>query len=349
LGIDINLMKIVFTLCSNNYLAQAKVLGDSLLKYNPDFRFIIGLVDKKNIEIDYSFFIPHEVITIEDIGLTNFEGLWQKFNIIELNTAVKSSFIKYLFKLYPEAEFVFYFDPDIMIFGKLSSLENEFSEAKVLLTPHVITPIEVDDLWPGENTFLNYGIYNLGFIGVKNDPEVLPFLDWWEDRTLKLGFIRPCEGIFVDQLWINLAPLFFKGFKILFSLGFNAAPWNLHERKKINYDSEKFVMTDQSTLTFYHFSSYNYKRPDLISKYYDRYTFDNCPDLKKVYSIYQQLLVENKVEFFSRIPCYYVEKRTEIEREKNKISVERKIKNSIREFVPPIMWKVVKRAVNKLS
>jgi len=64
--------RIAFTLCSNNYLAQAKTLGNSLLKNNPDYLFFIGLVDKFNPEIDYTIFKPYQVIEIESIKIPDF-------------------------------------------------------------------------------------------------------------------------------------------------------------------------------------------------------------------------------------------------------------------------------------
>ena len=36
----------VFTLCAANYLAHAKTLGESLAQHNPDYHFVIGLVDR---------------------------------------------------------------------------------------------------------------------------------------------------------------------------------------------------------------------------------------------------------------------------------------------------------------
>ena len=45
---------IIFTLCSNNYLANAKTLGDSILNHRPNTMFVIGLVDERNCEIDYN-------------------------------------------------------------------------------------------------------------------------------------------------------------------------------------------------------------------------------------------------------------------------------------------------------
>ena len=47
---------IAFTICSNNYLAQAKTLGDSFLEFHPDWKFIIGLCDEFDSSFDYSAF-----------------------------------------------------------------------------------------------------------------------------------------------------------------------------------------------------------------------------------------------------------------------------------------------------
>jgi lipopolysaccharide biosynthesis glycosyltransferase len=112
-------MNLAFTICSNNYLAQAKTLGDSLLKHNPGHKFIIVLVDRKTPQIDYSFFEPYEIVLIEDVGIQDFESIWKKYNIVELNTAVKPTLFKYFFKKYAELDNAFYFDPDIMIFRSL--------------------------------------------------------------------------------------------------------------------------------------------------------------------------------------------------------------------------------------
>ena len=154
-------MKIAFTLCSNNYLAQAKTLGDSLLKYNPDYKFIIGLVDRLSPKINYSKDIVHEIIQIEDIGIADFDELWKKYNIIELNTCVKPSIFRYLFKNNPDIEFLFYFDPDILLYDKLSVIESKFKENDFIITPHIISPLALSEHRPNEYDFLNYGIYNI--------------------------------------------------------------------------------------------------------------------------------------------------------------------------------------------
>ena len=68
-------MDIAFTICSNNYLAQAKTLGDSFLQYHPDWKFIIGLVDEYDNSFDYSSLANFEIIKVNEINVTNFKNL----------------------------------------------------------------------------------------------------------------------------------------------------------------------------------------------------------------------------------------------------------------------------------
>jgi hypothetical protein len=341
-------MKLAFTLCSNNYLAQAKILADSLISHNPDYTFIIGLVDEKSDLIDYNFFSPHTIIPIADIGIENFDELWKKYNIIELNTSVKASFFKYLQAENPAVEFIFYFDPDIMVFHKLHLLEGEFQRADILLTPHVLSPIPLDGLLPSENTFLNYGTYNLGFIGVKTaTANTTRMLDWWEERTLTMGYINEAKGIFVDQLWMNHVPLFFQNVKVLKGYGYNTAPWNLQERRSITREQAGYKMEDGGFLVFFHFSTYNYLLPDQLSKY-NRNNFQNTPDVKPLYEVYHHLLQQNNVAKLSVIPCAYVERRRayflsqHFQRSKQPRFI-RAIKKAGRLVAPPLLITLAKK------
>lgn len=333
-------MKIIFTICSNNYLSQAKTLADSVLKHEPDYNVLIFLVDNLSDSIDYTFFLPHQIIPIEDIGINNLKKLWKKYNIIELNTCVKASVFKYLFSLYENLDYTFYFDPDIMLFNSIKSLEAEFIENDILLTPHIVSPIKLDNFMPSENTFLNYGIYNLGFIGVKKTTNTLSFLDWWEERLFKKGQIKVSDGIFVDQLYINLVPLFFDNVKIMKQLGFNAAPWNLHERENLTKNGTKYLINNSEKLVFYHFSSYNYKEPENISKYYNRYNFENRSDYKLIYSVYHHKLIENNIEKISQEKCYYTEKRDILINERIKNNKDSIGKIILKNILPPFILKL---------
>lgn len=302
-------MKIVFTLCSNNYLAQAKTLGDSLIEHNPEYRFVIGLVDKKVADIDYDFFSPHEVVEAEFTGIPNFDDLSQRYDIIELNTAVKPFFFKYLFQTNPEVRGVLYLDPDMLVFSSLEQIYADLDVHSLVLTPHILNPIPLDGHEPCENVFLTYGTYNLGFIGVANEPEGRRFLDWWGERTHALGYIKTEQGMFVDQLWLNLAPVFFDNVKVSLDPGLNVSYWNLQERAICRRNNAYFI-NNEFPLVFYHFSSYRFAEPLRMSSHQDRYTLETRPDAAELFEAYRMRVLGNRYEFFSKIECHYFQGRS---------------------------------------
>jgi hypothetical protein len=307
-------MKVVFTICSNNYLAQAKTLGDSLMIYNPDYHFVIGLVDRLNEEIDYTFFNPYEIIPIENIGIDGFDDMFARYNITELNTSVKPFIFHYLFSRNSDVNAIIYLDPDIIIYQPIQELEKNLLKYNIILTPHFFTPI-YDKYYLSEPSILNAGLYNLGFLAVKRSEVSEQFLKWWMIKLKDQCYIDFINGFFVDQLWINFVPLYFENILILKHLGYNVAYWNLHERyitgKKNNY-----TINSQFQLIFYHFSGFNFGKPNVISKHQDRFTFDERKDILPLFEDYTQRIMINQYQKYFSLPCYYVELKKKLNSEK---------------------------------
>lgn len=296
---------IAFTVCSNNYLAQAKTLADSLIKYNKGIRFIIGLIDRRSDLIDYSSFNNFILIDVEDINIDNFNNLIYEFNIVELNALVRPYYFKYIFDNFKDAENVLYIDPDIMVFSSFNRITELFDNYDILLTPHALKPIPLDGLVPDELWFLNYGIYNLGFLGVKRSPNSFIFLQWLCDRLRKFCYIRTSDGMFVDQIWGNLIPIYFKRVKIIESPDSNVAYWNLHERQLTSSQGKNFMVNNSLPLLFYHFSNYKPEHSGFVAKCQNRITFDNTPYLKELFDIYQEKLIINGYNEYKNIDCYF--------------------------------------------
>ena len=186
----------------------------------------------------------------------------------------------------------------------------------VVLTPHITSPINLDEHLPQENLFLNYGLYNLGFLGLNAKKQnALKMLDWWEEKTLKLGFNRTAEGLFVDQLWMNYVPIYYTDAVILRSFNYNMAPWNLHERFVTEINDNKIVLNDKSNLVFYHFSNLSSNR-DEISRFYKRYDFKKFPLLKKLYDEYFEKLDKQGYSKLKQIPIYYALYKKKLEEKK---------------------------------
>jgi len=295
-------MNIVFTICSNNYLAQAVTLGQSLVKFNPDYKFVIGLVDKRISEIDYKA-IPFDILEVESIGIDGFDEMIKRYDITELNTAVKPFYFKHFFSNTIDGDTVIYLDPDILVYSSFIDLEKALIENDIVITPHFTTPLS-DDKKQQEEDFLNSGIYNLGFIAVKNTDVGNSMINWWAERLLYRCYIDFEKGLFTDQIWINFVPLYFSGVHILLHKGYNIAYWNLHERQ-LSLNGNSYFVNEIEPLAFYHFSGFNPQKSEVLAKYQDRYTFQNKLDIVPLFEDYSSKLLLNQYGVFINYKCFY--------------------------------------------
>lgn len=294
-----------FTICSNNYLGQALALKRSLLKHNPEMSFFVILVDERSPAVDYAEFDPATVIPVDEIPTIDLQDLLVRYYIIELNTSVKPTVFKYLKDTHPQIEKLYYLDPDLYFYESLSDTNTLLNEGSAVLTPHILSPIPRDGKQPEENTFLRFGIYNLGFLGLNmNHAETRSMLDWWEERVIRFGYDRPNKGYFVDQLWMAHAPLFYKDVRVLTTYNYNMAPWNLHERQVAEIEDGAIVLNDGTELVFYHFSKLS-DDENAVSREYDRFTFQDFPLLKKIYAEYRDELRSCHYSEYKKIPIAF--------------------------------------------
>ena len=299
--------KIAFTICSNNYLSQAKVLVDSLLEHNPDYQFIIGLCDRKNSLIDYSLFSNCTIVEVEELHIPNFENMCLEYDIIELNTSIKPFYFSYIFETLG-ADLVYYIDPDICIYNSFSIIEKEMNEIDILLTPHIYTPIPLDGHKPQENVFLNYGIYNLGFLALKKSAIVFDLLKWWSLKLETNCYNNVLDGHFVDQLPMNYVPIFFDKVLVSKNVGLNVAYWNFHERVISEYNG-KYKINDKINLVFFHFSNFKAANKDEITPLFTRFQMNENPVIAKLYSTYYDKLILNRYFENEKLSCYFVDER----------------------------------------
>ncbi|MDB4919638.1 hypothetical protein [Mucilaginibacter sp.] len=335
---------ITFTICSNNYLAEAITLGNSLEKNGFDpTKYFIFLVDELSSDIDYNAG-NYDIIKIIDEIVPGFIMLTQKYNIIELSTSVKPSVFKYLISLYSNESLFVYFDPDLYFFqDAYSFIASEIENHSILLTPHVTRPVPLN-IQPFENTFLNYGIYNLGFIAIKADDNSFKMLNWWEERTLDLGIADVKNGYFVDQLWMNLVPGFFDGVKITNHLGFNTAYWNLNERtvQKMN---DLYYVNKNVPLVFFHFSSFDFSLLHLSKRKHTSPAVNNDV-LMELMIVYKDKLIENNYPYYKKYkPAYKLSYGNYIEREMPGTANTKKVLviKKLKKFVPK---KLLRRLAN---
>lgn len=280
---------IAFTICSNNYLDKACVLLKSI-KSKGNIPVYLFLADCKSDNISYSLLGFDEVVIPEQLEIENLQWQLENYNIIEFNTALKGPAFNYLFSNTRE-DIIYYFDPDIKIYQPLELFNRYWNNKSILLTPHILSPIPFDGLFPGENLFLNHGVYNLGFLGLKRSEITKDFLNWWNQRLAHKCIIDLKEGYFTDQIWLTLVPLLFKDVCVIEHPGFNAAYWNLHDRS-IEFKDGTALVNKTKDLYFYHFSSFDVKLEQLIPTNNARYNFNTRNEMIALYADYLNDLLQ---------------------------------------------------------
>jgi hypothetical protein len=288
------------TIVSPNYLAYARTLSDSYLQQHPGHRFFVLIVADLPLSDRAKFEgMTCTPVMLNEIGLEDVRSTAMMYDILELNTNVKPTFLKHLLRTYGIDQLT-YLDPDIFIYRPLTPVFEALNSSSAVLTPHITQPIH-DDQQPSEQDHLYNGTYNLGFISVRHDEEALRLLDWWERRCLDNGFSEGRTGLFVDQKWMNLAPGLFSNIAILRHLGCNMAYWNLHERQ-LSGGTGGYMVNDTTPLCFFHFSGIVPQDPASLSKNTIHFTLAGRQDLQNLFADYKATLLANKDAALESLP-----------------------------------------------
>ncbi len=325
-------MILTYTVCSANYLGQAKALYFSMLTKNPKTNLVLGLVDELSENEKIAFNLPFEVIELSKIPKSDIVELSQKYTMHELTCACKPIVGNYLISRNKEITELRYFDTDMLVFNDLGIISDELSDHSILITPHFWTPI-IDKKHQQERDFLNSGLYNAGFFALNIDDNSKKMMQWWEQKTRNEGYLRYDLGLGSDQLWFNFIPLFFEKVKISRNLGLNVGYWNLHERE-VSFSENLFKINQITPLYFYHYSGFSLQTPNIISKHQDRFNFENYSALKLLFEIYQTSILENQPKNYQNRFSVYDHKKL------NSTSFS-SLKNLVKRRISYILWKLI--------
>lgn len=242
---------VCFTSFSLGYLSRARLLADSVKRGHPDWQMVALLVDA--LPPTDNAFTPFDgVIQAAALQIPDFPAWIFKHDLVEACTAVKAPMLQAL--LQSGADRVIYLDPDIAVFHPLEAILQALDTNSIILTPHQSTPSTSETaIRDNELTTLQYGIYNLGFVAVRNDTPGNAFAAWWTDMTRRACYDDVPNGIFTDQKYCDLVPGLFEGVRIERDPGCNVASWNL-ESRPLAFDTEGNLTAAGEPLKFYHFS-----------------------------------------------------------------------------------------------
>lgn len=293
---------IIFTICAKNYIGLCDVLHNSIKNYDSNFEFYIIVADELQLSELKQDCI--NILQAKDILSIDREVWYEtafKYDLTEFCTFLKPYCFQYLFDI-KQADKIIYFDPDIFVFNSLKLIWDTLNRVDIFLTPH-ITTLQVDytgDL--KERNLLSSGLYNCGFIALRNSESTILFLLWWAKRLLNYCYRNEAESLFTDQKWIDFVPSLFPQDKYLisFDLGYNIAPWNFYERKVFVLKNEFYVknrLKDNGKsfkLIFAHFSGFDYIgliNNKIVQKNISSLSLRD--DLKPLFEIYSKAIVDS--------------------------------------------------------
>ena len=287
----------VCTIVAKNYLAYARVLALSLREQHPDSELKVLVLDDIDGYVDPDA-EPYRLLRPQDIACEPFEAMAASYSTIELSTAVKPWLLQ---TLLADADHAVYLDPDIQVLAPLDEVRGLAVEHGVVLTPHNLTPIPRDGLYPSEESILIAGAYNLGFIALGRSTAADELLGWWSERLETDCVVDPASGRFVDQKWIDLVPGLWPSTHLLRDPTYNIAYWNLHDRHLERDGEGRFTLAGRP-VRFLHFSGYDPHIPTELSKHQNRIRLEERPDVRAACDAYGQALLREGFDETSMWP-----------------------------------------------
>lgn len=280
--------RVACTIVSNSYLAYARVLARSFLEHEPDARVVVLLLDRVDPTILDPESEPFETVLVESLdGIPERARFFFQYSVLELATAIKPYFLEWLLAREGACDLVF-LDPDMLVLQPFEPLWMLLRERSPILTPHVLAPID-DDCRPSELEILQAGVYNLGFLALREGAETDRLLAWWKKRLYRGCLMDPARGMHVDQKWMDLAPIYFESALVLRDAGWNVAYWNMSERALHCVGTE--LRAGDSPVRLFHFSGFDVDRIEQVSRHHDRSTLRDFPQLRPLFERYRRELV----------------------------------------------------------
>jgi hypothetical protein len=278
----------VFTSANLAYAPKVAALAESVKRHNPDVRFVWALVERPGV----THRIPRDVDEV--LSLDMLEGDWLQALrgrlVVEACTAIKGAALCHLLAR-GDCSSAIYMDPDIYVYAPLTPVWKALRQSSIVLTPHMLSPsLTTEGIWDNEVSTLKHGIFNLGFIAVAADRRGRRFARWWDARLRTYCLDAPHLGLFTDQRWVDLAPIFFEGVHVLRHEGCNVASWNIGERPITERDGR--LWAGRYPLVFWHFSSVD---TDAHLAMIDRYAQNDLP--RRISDQYRTALAACEAEY----------------------------------------------------
>lgn len=190
-----------FTVCNRSQLREATALGENIRRFHPNARYVVGLADKPDAVSFPSWF---EVLPVESIGIPGLAAMSKRYYDFEFVHATRPWFGRYLTGSSASDDTWIFLAPGTMVYQPLDYLSE--SPHDFLLTPHITQRLPEPGS-PDDKRILNIGMFHSNAWVARGTTDVARFFDWWSKRTVDRAFFDLCNGMCLDQLWLNYTPV----------------------------------------------------------------------------------------------------------------------------------------------
>lgn len=275
----------VATIAAKRHLSLVRVLAESFRQHHPDVPFFVLLADEP-ADLVHPATEPFEVVPITDVGMPALERVRFQYSQQELTYALTPYLLRHLLdRGFTGAA---YLKQESLVTGDMCPVLDLLGHRSIVLTPHLLTPLDGPDADARELNILQSGVYNVGFLGVSATPTGRAFLAWWEDRLLDHCRRLIAQGLHFEQRWLDLVPSYFEDVAVVRDPGFNVGHWNLPDRR-VTPDGDGFLV-DGHPCRFVRFSGFDREHPTEVTRYNTRLTIANVGPAAALFARYVTLL-----------------------------------------------------------
>lgn len=302
----------IFSIVSCNYLAEARVLMDSVKEFLPEAGRTVFFIDDWTGKFDPAA-EDFECVAAWQTSIPRYRHFAFAYSPGEFCFALKPFCARYLFE-HTFAQSLIYVDSDMVFLARPETLLDSLRSHSIVLAPHKLRAPSVTEHF----NIVRAGAFNAGFFAVSRSAQADEFLRWWGQQMIEPGNMT--QDWFFDQGWLDLVPSYFDRTEILRHPGYNAAFWNLGERRvrrdaacetgkvgscegradvggrmseggwRVGFGGEEYP------LVLFHFSMFDHRYPDRISGEVDYAGAGPNADLDALIREYVRRLKERGLE-----------------------------------------------------
>jgi hypothetical protein len=239
--------RVYCTYFDHNYLSRGLALYHSLQRHAPGSRLWVLCLSEACYQalaaLDLPDLVPRRLADFEaadpEVAATRPDR-----SLLEYYFTCSPAWMLFVLKNEADAEWVTYLDGDLFFFAPPEPIYGELQEAAVAIIPH---------RYPAKLAKLQkFGTYNVGWVGVRNDPDGIAVIKWWREKCIEWCHDYADGGRFADQGYLDWFSSRSSRVKVITNIGANLAPWNI-SNYLVEFQDGKVWIDRTHPLIFFHF------------------------------------------------------------------------------------------------